>query len=62
MKSLITKINANNPNLYCFHSNEKISLGEKYILVFEKFNNKWVEKTYKVKYKDFINIEEENLT
>lgn len=54
MSAKIIQTNWDNPNLYCIWSKEKIEIGEKYILVFEKYFDEWIEKTYKVEYRNFI--------
>lgn len=54
MKSKIIKINWDNPNLYCIYSKERITIGEKYILIFENYLGEWIEKAYKLEYKDYI--------
>lgn len=57
MKSRIIKTNYVNPNLWCTYSKERIRIGEKYILVFERYRNEWIEKAYKVEYRDYIDEE-----
>ena len=57
MKSRIIKTNYTNVDLWCIYSKERIRIGEKYILVFERYRNEWIEKAYKVEYREFIDEE-----
>ena len=57
MKSLIIKTNYTNSNLYCIYSKERIRIGEKYVVSFERNNDEWIEKTYKAYYWRLINEE-----
>ena len=54
MTSQIIRTNYTNNQLYCTYSKEKIALEEKYITVFDNYCGDWIEKYYKLEYKDFI--------
>ena len=59
MKSSIIKTNYLNNELYCLYSKQKIFIGEKYLLTFEKYRNEWIEKAYKLEYREFIDETEQ---
>jgi len=55
MKSAIVKTNYTNTALFCYYSKEKIHVGEKYVVSFERNNDEWIEKIYKAEYWRLIN-------
>ena len=55
MKSAIVNTNYTNSSLYCYYSKERIVIGEKYIVVFERYNEDWIEKIYKAEYWRMLN-------
>ena len=57
MTAKIIKTNYLNQNLYCFYSKEKIHIGERYVLTYERYKGEWIEKTYKYEFKDYIDEE-----
>ena len=44
------KINYDNDELYCIYSKERIEIGEKYVVVYEEYQEDIIEKTYKLEY------------
>lgn len=53
------RLNNDNNTLYCIYSKEKIEIGEWYYIKKEVYNNEVILKTYKEKYKEFIDLDDE---
>ena len=44
------KINQDNNDLWCIYSKARIEVGEKYVVIIEKYQKETIEKTYKSEY------------